>query len=275
MGGAARRRPETTRRRRPRMREPDARRALRANLTPMKRTAAIVTVRMGSTRLPGKSMADILGSPSLAWICRRLRRVGALDEVVVATTNLDADLVIRDWAVRAGVACYAGPAEDVLARTIGAAEFAGAERLVFINGDSPLTDPSVVTDALARHDIGNADYVSSLHGGGGYPDGFSVEVFSASALRQVSRVCTDSEAREHVTVPFYRFGSEFRLAFLKPDVAPPKGLHLSVDTLRDLTLIRDLFARLTPTHPHFGYRDVMSVLDQDRHLLKRACGNHG
>ena len=52
---------------------------------------AIVQARMGSTRLPGKVMMDLLGEPVLVRDVNRLQRSKLLNEIVIATTNLPAD----------------------------------------------------------------------------------------------------------------------------------------------------------------------------------------
>ena len=42
---------------------------------------------MGSSRLPGKVLADVCGKPMLLWQVERVRRSRLIDDVVVATTN--------------------------------------------------------------------------------------------------------------------------------------------------------------------------------------------
>ena len=37
------------------------------------KTVAIIQARMGSTRLPGKVLADLAGKPVLAWVVRAAR----------------------------------------------------------------------------------------------------------------------------------------------------------------------------------------------------------
>ena len=50
---------------------------------------------MGSSRLPGKVMMDLLGEPMLVRDINRLRRAKTLSEIVVATTVEPADDVIQ------------------------------------------------------------------------------------------------------------------------------------------------------------------------------------
>ena len=53
--------------------------------------AAIVQARMGSTRLPGKTLADVAGKPMLARLVERARRIPGVERVIVATTEKPAD----------------------------------------------------------------------------------------------------------------------------------------------------------------------------------------
>ena len=50
-------------------------------------TIAIVQARMGSTRLPGKVLADLCGAPLLQRQLERVRRATSLDRVVVGHLN--------------------------------------------------------------------------------------------------------------------------------------------------------------------------------------------
>ena len=48
----------------------------------------VTAVRMGSSRLPGKTLIDVDGRPLLGHLLDRLRASESLDELVVATTDL-------------------------------------------------------------------------------------------------------------------------------------------------------------------------------------------
>ena len=51
------------------------------------KTVAIIQARMGSTRLPGKVLADLAGKPVLAWVVRAARAALGVDDVWVATST--------------------------------------------------------------------------------------------------------------------------------------------------------------------------------------------
>ena len=78
------------------------------------RVAAIVQARMGSRRLPGKTLADLAGDPMLARVVRRVSRARHLDEVLVATSHTPRDDPIDRLCRRLGVACFRGSEADVL-----------------------------------------------------------------------------------------------------------------------------------------------------------------
>src|SRR5215217_4103667 len=108
---------------------------------------------MTSSRLPGK--------PLLEHMVERLRRVRALDEIVIATTAEAASEPIVALADRLGVACFRGSEQDVLARVLGAAQAHQADLIVETTGDCPLIDPGVIDTVVARFHDGDVDYCSN------------------------------------------------------------------------------------------------------------------
>ena len=59
-----------------------------------KKIVATIEARMGSSRLPGKVMKEILGKPILQIIFERASKSKLLNEVVIATTTNPRDDVI-------------------------------------------------------------------------------------------------------------------------------------------------------------------------------------
>ncbi|MGQ9874542.1 MAG: cytidylyltransferase domain-containing protein [Chloroflexus sp.] len=94
------------------------------------RKVAIVQARMGSTRLPGKVLADLAGEPMLARVVRRVQRANTLDDVVIATTVQAIDESIVRFCEQKGWFCFRGSEEDVLDRFYQAAITSNADVVV-------------------------------------------------------------------------------------------------------------------------------------------------
>src|SRR5271170_5714629 len=107
-------------------------------------TAAIVNVRMESTRLPGKALQVVGGKPLLHILLERLAISRKIDCVVVATSVRKANDAIASFCAERAVKCFRGPEDDVLARTLGALDAVDAKTGVVVYGDGPLIDPAIV-----------------------------------------------------------------------------------------------------------------------------------
>ena len=68
-----------------------------------RRTVGIIQARMGSTRLPGKVLAEIAGVPMLVRTFERARRAATVDEWIVATTRDPADDALGALCVERGL----------------------------------------------------------------------------------------------------------------------------------------------------------------------------
>lgn len=227
---------------------------------------AVVAARVGSSRMPGKTLAPLAGSPALAHIIRRLRRSRFLDGVVVATTTSLSDDPIRACALAEGARAFSGSSEDVLNRTLKAAESVGADGIVQVTGDCPLIDVAVCDTVIERFLEAAPDYASN-----GltqtYPRGMDVEVFPTAVLRDVASRTTDPADREHVTIWIYEHPERYRLLNVE---APPHqrrpALRLTLDTPEDHALISALYDALHPRDPTFGLDAVLAYLERHPEL---------
>ncbi len=228
---------------------------------------AVVLARMGSSRLPGKSMAPLSGSPSLAHIIKRLQRVPSIDGIVVATTSAPEDDVICECARTTAVSVYRGSADDVLGRTVAAARSVGAATIVRVGGDCPLIDPAVVEAVIAAFQRHRPDFASSCLRPREYPLGIAVEVFPAALLEEVAREAVASRDREHVTLFFEEHPERFTLLGVAPATGAKRpDLRLTLDTPSDHELIAALYDALYETDPCFGLDAVLAHLDRHPEL---------
>lgn len=221
--------------------------------------AAVVQARMGSSRLPGKVLADLAGRPVLAWVIDRLRRAEQLDQIVVATSTQPGDDEVVRLAEDLGTPFFRGSEGDVLARYHGAASAFGLEAIVRVTADCPLLDPRLVDDVVVawREQPGTLDFVANTLIRR-YPRGLDVALCAADALERAHREARLPRERAHVT-PYLR---DERNGFRHRSVEGPLDLgHLrwTLDEPDDLRFIRAVYDRLVP-FPDYDWLRVYELV---------------
>jgi 3-deoxy-manno-octulosonate cytidylyltransferase (CMP-KDO synthetase) len=119
----------------------------RISLTSMKRVAAVIPVRMGSSRFPGKPLAALHGLPIVEHVFRRAQRCTRLDAVYIATCDYE----IRDVAEGFGatVIMTSPMHQRATDRVAEAAEHFDSDVIVMIQGDEPMITPEMVATSLS------------------------------------------------------------------------------------------------------------------------------
>ena len=226
-------------------------------------TVAIIQARMGSSRLPGKSLAEIEGKPMLWQVADRVRRATLVDRIVVATSMNPADDAIEAMCREYRIPCYRGNEHDVLDRYYQAARVEKAAQVVRITADCPLIDPEVIDRVIRRFQEGDVDYASNAMVRS-FPDGLDTEVFSFSALEQAWRGARKASEREHVT-PYLRL-EKFRTASVE-NVPQLSHAHYrwTVDEKQDLEFVREVY-RAFRGKGSFGMMDILKLLGENPSL---------
>jgi spore coat polysaccharide biosynthesis protein SpsF len=232
----------------------------------------IVQARMGSTRLPGKSLKKIGGKPVLGYVIERLRQCRSLDEVVVATSTNEEDNKIEEFCRLQEVNCFKGSEEDVLARYFNCASLYKFDTIVRITGDCPLLSPKVVDRAVGVFRQGGCDYVSNTFKRG-FPRGLDVEVFSFETLKKAFEKGGSPEEREHVTLYIYRNPDKFRLKYFTDKSLKRPELKLCIDTENDFRVVEAVFLHFG--NPLVGIKDAIRFLDENPELKKLSLAEEG
>jgi len=112
------------------------------------KAVGVIPARFGSTRFPGKMLADLGGKPLFVRTVERARQAKLLEDVLVATD----DERIADAARKEGIpVCMTR--EDHASGTDRIAEASAdvlAEILVNIQGDEPFMDPELIDRLVMR-----------------------------------------------------------------------------------------------------------------------------
>ena len=225
----------------------------------------LVTVRLDSTRLPGKALSPIHGRASLGRLLDGVRRATIPGSVVVCTTARPVDDPLEAFAALEGVECYRGPTDDVLSRMIGAAERHGASTVVRVTGDDPLSDPEYIDCAVELHASAEAEFTRTE----GLPFGVGREVLEVSALQRADRMIDQAPFREYLTW-FFDDPSRFRVAVLEAEERHRRPQYrLTLDYAEDLSVLNEIFRRLEQRANPVRLDDVISLLDADPTLAAR------
>jgi len=207
----------------------------------MGRTVIVAQARMSSTRMPGKSLANLGGMPVIDHVLQRAARAELADDVIVATTTHSSDDVLVEHLEAIGVAFVRGSLDDVLSRYVLAAQAAGAETIVRLTCDCPLIDPAVIDRVIAAFcERPQVDYCSNTLIRS-YPIGMDAEAFSCAALGIAASDAKNQLEREHVTPYLYQHPELFRLRSVEaPDWARRPQLRLTLDEPADLEMLQAL-----------------------------------
>lgn len=222
---------------------------------------AIVQARMSSTRLPGKTLADVDGEPMLALLLGRLGHARRLGGIVVATSTDADDDPIERLTRSIGVEVVRGPRQDVLSRFL----LAIGERhgpIVRVTGDCPLIDPHIVDETIEHFlSVPGCAYASNVEPRT-FPDGLDVEVVDAAVLRAIADEALSPEDREHVTTAVRAQPERFPQAAL---VSPENlgELRWTVDDAVDLEFIRRVVRLLADRRQQAGLAEILDAVRRE------------
>lgn len=234
----------------------------------MDKIVATIEARMTSSRLPGKPLLKVIKKTMIEHLVLRLKKVQSINEIVLATTDNQADDILISAVKNLGIKVFRGDENDVMQRVIGAAESVKASTVVEITGDCPLIDPEIIEQCIRMFKLHAVDYVSNAVIRS-YPDGMDTQVFSLKTLKKSASMTKDLLDREHVSLHIRNNPKIFKQIHL---VAPPEihwpSLGITLDELGDYKLIKIIIENLYKKNPYFSCLDIIKFLKKNPKYLK-------
>jgi len=225
---------------------------------------AIIQVRMGSTRLPGKVLKKLNGITILESLLNQLNYSRLLNDKIIATTLNSEDDVIVNFCESKGIKCFRGSVNDVLDRYHKCAKKFSINTIIRITSDCPLMDPQVVDDVIDFYLKNSYDYVNNFYKRT-YPYGNDVEIFSLKVLEKVWEKATKPSEREHVTPYIYNNPDEFSLGWIE-NKENLSEFHWTVDRKEDLIFVQKIFKKISKRP--ILMKDIIDVIKDDPSLLE-------
>lgn len=232
----------------------------------------IIQARMGSTRLPGKSIMDLAGVPLVGRILERVKRCTKLDDVVLAIPDTEKDRILMGLGESYGIKVFAGSENDLVERYYQAALWSKADIVGRLPADNATPEPAEIDRIVDYHlSLGRRGFSSNLSviGDSEYPDGIGAEMFDFSLLEEARARHNDPRQREHVHLNFYDYSTGQAVdeqwcpistikcpeGFRRPD------LVLDVNTPEQYEFMRQLYEYLYPKNPQFHITDTIRWYD--------------
>ncbi|KGM96558.1 acylneuraminate cytidylyltransferase [Clostridium botulinum] len=235
---------------------------------------AIIQARMGSSRLRGKVMRELCGKTVLEHCIDRVRQSECVNDVVVATTTNDIDLVIEEKALKCGVKVFRGSEDDVLSRYYYAAIKYNADVVLRITSDCPLIDPKVI-DEVTRFYLNNKyDIVTNAPNeekSRTYPRGLDVSIFSIKQLENAFLNAKEKYQREHVTPYLYE---NLKNKYYYKSKQDNSKYRLTLDTEDDWKLISNIYINLYNGKHDFYLKDILELFKVKPHLRQININTH-
>lgn len=231
---------------------------------------AVLQARMGSTRLPGKSMATLRGEPMIIRQLERLRGARCLSKIIVATSADTVDDALAGFLVSRGYTVHRGAGADILARIARCADtISSVSHVVRLKGDAPFVDPGVIDEAIRLALASGADYTSNRVQRT-YPAGLEVEVIKAGALQAAAAEERDPMARISPTAAIRNQPGRWSQAHL---TAPRDWSRLDwrVRAAADLAFARSVYDALHPVDPGFRMNDVLDLIGSRQDIARFAA----
>ena len=174
----------------------------------------VLPARISSERIPRKPLREIAGHPLVEWSWRAARRVGAFDEIWIATDSEEVVEAAGGFGARAVLTSPDHPSgTDRVAEAAARPEALRHDVVVNFQADEPFLEPDPVASAVAAVRSGSAD-IATLAA--------PVEDEASWRSESVVKVVRDGAGRalyfSRAPIPHRRGGV--------PDLPDPRGRYL-------------------------------------------------
>jgi len=179
----------------------------------------------------------------LDYVINQLRFSKSIKNLIIATTFLEEDDIIVEYAKKNNLEYFRGEPLDVLDRYYQCAKKFSLETIVRMTSDSPFLDPLIVDKTVNKFQEGDFDFVSNnlIRT---FPIGIDTEVFSFKTLEQAWKEAKLPSEREHVTTFIKKNKEVFKIYNLENNQKIPI-YRLTIDRNEDLEFLRAIASNIT------------------------------
>lgn len=224
----------------------------------------IIQARTNSTRMPGKMLKNFYQGKTIPEIivARLTNNFPNIPIIVATTDSVNDDSLVKMLKNKCTI--VRGCEDDVLQRFIDVQKHIKSKAVIRVCADNPFIDVSFIKELISNWDS-TLDYLS--HRVVNKPViktgmGMFCELTTFETLKKVSSLTSNPYYLEHVTNYIYEHPDVFKLNWIEVEkVFERPDIRLTVDTLVDFNLTKDIYENLCKFDVKWGSRDVISYID--------------
>jgi spore coat polysaccharide biosynthesis protein SpsF len=224
--------------------------------------AVFITVRTGSTRLPGKTLLEIDGLKTIEYVIKITKQCKKADLVVLCTTTSPNDDVLVELAKKYNISYFRGSEEDKLERWLGATKEFDVDYFVTADGDDLLCDAGLMDLEFDQYEKNGADFIDC---GEDILCGAVTYGIKTSALTKVCEIKNSEETEMMWT--YFKDTGLFKVEVLECDKFFRRpDIRLTLDYSEDLEMFENIFAHFKGKE--ISLREVINYLDANPEVIK-------
>ena len=221
------------------------------------RVGVIIACRMKSTRLKHKAILPIQGLASIERCILNAKKIKSADEIILATSTLPEDQVLKKYALRHKIHFFVGDPEDVIMRYLGAADKYKLDITIRVTGDCPIVSYEMAEFLLQRHFEQGNDYTGPKE----YCTGQNSEIYSVNTLKRVIEYLGDARHSEYMTWYMLTNKDIFQVDMAELPKEWIRTYRLTLDVQEDLDMFNALFEKLG--NKEVSIKNVFNVVDKN------------
>ena len=194
----------------------------------------ILQARMSSKRLPGKSLKLIRGKEVLQLVYDQISKSKYISKIIIATSKHISDDKIVTFCKKKNISVFRGSLNNVANRFYNIIKKKNCEEFVRINGDSPLSNSSLI-DRMCKEFLKGKNEIVTNSFPRSFPKGQSVEIIKSSLIKKNINKFNKYDL-EHVSSYFYKNFYKFKIRNIKNKI-DQSMYNLSIDTKKDFANI--------------------------------------
>ncbi|MFM7023958.1 MAG: cytidylyltransferase domain-containing protein [Flavobacteriales bacterium] len=221
---------------------------------------AVIIARQGSSRLPGKALAEVLGKPVIGHMIERLKASPILSKVMIATSTNKEDDALEVYGKSQGIDVFRGHPEDVLDRLYNATRDIDADAVIEVGGDCPFLGREIIQTGVDHFIREKADFVTNaLLPPYTAPNGYDFILLTKSALKKIHEGAILKSERYQPFQFVIRNPADFKTFSFTLD-ADYTNWRWTLDYKEDLDFVKRVFEELYPKNPLFEFNEIKQLI---------------